>query len=120
MSDIKDQPLGISGRVAERFQSTEITPLLALVGLLLGLFGRLGRGLRCWLTGWLCFGLGCRLLAVRILDRILGPEFIGQAKAEGSAGAHRSAVCVGQYSSAHLVELDRIVPMVHARERKTG
>jgi multidrug efflux pump subunit AcrB len=30
--------LGLSGRIAERFQSTEITPLLALVGLLLGLF----------------------------------------------------------------------------------
>jgi multidrug efflux pump subunit AcrB len=30
--------LGIAGRIAERFQATEITPLLALVGLLLGLF----------------------------------------------------------------------------------
>jgi multidrug efflux pump subunit AcrB len=30
--------LGISGRIAKRFQSTQITPLLALVGLLLGLF----------------------------------------------------------------------------------
>jgi multidrug efflux pump subunit AcrB len=30
--------LGISGRIAERFQATEITPLLALVGLLLGVF----------------------------------------------------------------------------------
>jgi multidrug efflux pump subunit AcrB len=30
--------LGISGRVAERFLITEITPLLALVGLLLGVF----------------------------------------------------------------------------------
>jgi multidrug efflux pump subunit AcrB len=30
--------LGLSGRIAERFQATEITPLLALVGLLLGLF----------------------------------------------------------------------------------
>ena len=30
--------LGLSGRIAERFQSTQITPLLALVGLLLGLF----------------------------------------------------------------------------------
>jgi multidrug efflux pump subunit AcrB len=30
--------LGISGRVAERFQNTQITPLLALVGLLLGVF----------------------------------------------------------------------------------
>jgi len=30
--------LGISGRIAARFLSTEITPLLALVGLLLGLF----------------------------------------------------------------------------------
>ncbi|WPL15777.1 Multidrug transporter MdtC [Thiorhodovibrio winogradskyi] len=31
-------PLGFSGRIAARFQNTEITPLLALVGLLLGLF----------------------------------------------------------------------------------
>jgi multidrug efflux pump subunit AcrB len=30
--------LGLSGHIAARFQSTEITPLLALVGLLLGLF----------------------------------------------------------------------------------
>jgi multidrug efflux pump subunit AcrB len=30
--------LGISGRIAARFQATEITPLLALLGLLLGLF----------------------------------------------------------------------------------
>ncbi|MBK1724349.1 efflux RND transporter permease subunit [Thiocystis violacea] len=30
--------LGISGRIAQRFQATEITPLLALVGLLLGVF----------------------------------------------------------------------------------
>ena len=30
--------LGLSGRIAERFQATQITPLLALVGLLLGLF----------------------------------------------------------------------------------
>ena len=30
--------LGISGRIALRFQSSDITPLLALVGLLLGLF----------------------------------------------------------------------------------
>jgi len=30
--------LGIAGRIASRFQATEITPLLALVGLLLGLF----------------------------------------------------------------------------------
>jgi multidrug efflux pump subunit AcrB len=30
--------LGISGRIAERFLNTEITPLLALVGLLLGVF----------------------------------------------------------------------------------
>ena len=37
MADRQAQRLGISGRVAERFQSTEITPLLALVGLLLGL-----------------------------------------------------------------------------------
>jgi len=32
------EKLGISGRIAERFQSTAITPLLALVGLLLGVF----------------------------------------------------------------------------------
>jgi multidrug efflux pump subunit AcrB len=30
--------LGLSGRIAQRFQATEITPLLALVGLLLGVF----------------------------------------------------------------------------------
>jgi multidrug efflux pump subunit AcrB len=30
--------LGVSGRIAQRFLTTEITPLLALVGLLLGLF----------------------------------------------------------------------------------
>ena len=30
--------LGLSGQIAQRFQNTEITPLLALVGLLLGLF----------------------------------------------------------------------------------
>jgi multidrug efflux pump subunit AcrB len=30
--------LGISGRIAKRFQGTQITPLLALVGLLMGLF----------------------------------------------------------------------------------
>ena len=33
-----DTQLGISGRIARRFLDTEITPLLALVGLLLGLF----------------------------------------------------------------------------------
>ncbi|EIC20331.1 efflux RND transporter permease subunit [Thiorhodovibrio frisius] len=32
------EQLGLSGRIAARFQNTEITPLLALVGLLLGLF----------------------------------------------------------------------------------
>lgn len=32
------EQLGISGRIAARFQDTEITPLLALVGLLLGVF----------------------------------------------------------------------------------
>ncbi|MGB0212198.1 efflux RND transporter permease subunit [Algiphilus sp.] len=36
MSD--DHPLGISGGIASRFLTTEITPLLALVGLLAGLF----------------------------------------------------------------------------------
>ena len=38
MADQQVQRLGISGRIAKRFQSTEITPLLALMGLLLGLF----------------------------------------------------------------------------------
>ncbi|MGD8275944.1 MAG: efflux RND transporter permease subunit, partial [Thiohalocapsa sp.] len=33
-----DTGLGLSGRIAAQFQNTEITPLLALVGLLLGLF----------------------------------------------------------------------------------
>ncbi|MBC3765553.1 efflux RND transporter permease subunit [Neptunicella marina] len=33
-----EKPLGISGRIAKTFLTTEITPLLALVGLLLGLF----------------------------------------------------------------------------------
>ena len=32
------EKLGISGRIAKQFQDTEITPLLALIGLLLGLF----------------------------------------------------------------------------------
>ncbi|MGD8430776.1 MAG: efflux RND transporter permease subunit, partial [Ectothiorhodospiraceae bacterium] len=32
------RPLGISGRIARAFQNSEITPLLALVGLLMGLF----------------------------------------------------------------------------------
>ncbi|MGV6857868.1 MAG: efflux RND transporter permease subunit [bacterium] len=32
------QELGLSGRIAKKFQASEITPLLALVGLLLGLF----------------------------------------------------------------------------------
>lgn len=31
-------PMGISGRIAALFQSSELTPLLALTGLLLGLF----------------------------------------------------------------------------------
>ena len=35
---MSSQKLGISGRVAKQFLSTQITPLLALVGLLLGLF----------------------------------------------------------------------------------
>ncbi len=34
-----NKPLSISGRIAEAFQNSEITPLLALVGLLLGFFG---------------------------------------------------------------------------------
>jgi len=35
---IMTEKLGIAGRIAERFQATEITPLLALMGLLLGVF----------------------------------------------------------------------------------
>ena len=35
------QTLGISGRIAKSFLTTEITPLLAIVGLLLGLFAAL-------------------------------------------------------------------------------
>jgi len=35
---MSEQKLGISGRIAQKFLLTEITPLLALVGLLLGLF----------------------------------------------------------------------------------
>jgi multidrug efflux pump subunit AcrB len=38
MSAPPDVRLGISGRIARTFQATEITPLLALAGLLLGLF----------------------------------------------------------------------------------
>jgi len=38
MANPEANRLGISGRIAQRFQATEITPLLALVGLLLGLF----------------------------------------------------------------------------------
>ncbi|MDX1444065.1 MAG: efflux RND transporter permease subunit [Gammaproteobacteria bacterium] len=38
MSEQKESRLGISGRLAKQFLTTEITPLLALVGLLLGLF----------------------------------------------------------------------------------
>ncbi|WP_296756587.1 efflux RND transporter permease subunit [Thioalkalivibrio sp.] len=33
-----DQPMGISGRIAQKFLTTQITPLLALLGLLLGAF----------------------------------------------------------------------------------
>jgi len=35
---MSEQKLGISGRIAQKFLLTEITPLLALVGLLLGIF----------------------------------------------------------------------------------
>ncbi len=35
---MSEQQLGVSGRIAQRFLLSEITPLLALVGLLLGLF----------------------------------------------------------------------------------
>jgi len=38
MSDIPKNVLGIAGRIARTFLTTEITPLLALTGLLLGLF----------------------------------------------------------------------------------
>jgi multidrug efflux pump subunit AcrB len=34
----KETPMGISGRIAKKFLTTQITPLLALVGLLLGAF----------------------------------------------------------------------------------
>ncbi|AGA35025.1 Acriflavin resistance protein [Thioalkalivibrio nitratireducens DSM 14787] len=34
----EDKPMGISGRIARKFLTTQITPLLALVGLMLGLF----------------------------------------------------------------------------------
>lgn len=33
-----DKRLGISGRIAAAFQNSAMTPLLALVGLLMGLF----------------------------------------------------------------------------------
>ena len=36
-----DQKLGISGRIAAAFQASQITPLLALIALLLGLFAML-------------------------------------------------------------------------------
>ncbi|MGD9521771.1 MAG: hypothetical protein AB7V67_07565, partial [Tepidiphilus sp.] len=32
------RPLGLSGRIAAQFQSAQITPLLALIALLMGLF----------------------------------------------------------------------------------
>ncbi|PHS22993.1 MAG: multidrug transporter AcrB [Methylophaga sp.] len=35
---MSDQRLGVSGRIAKAFQDTELTPLLALIALLLGLF----------------------------------------------------------------------------------
>ncbi len=38
MTTIQEPRLGFSGQVAKRFLTTEITPLLALVGLLLGVF----------------------------------------------------------------------------------
>lgn len=38
MTDARIKPLGISGRIARHFLTSEITPLLALTGLLLGLF----------------------------------------------------------------------------------
>ena len=38
MSATREAPLGLAGRIARAFLTTEITPLLALTGLLLGLF----------------------------------------------------------------------------------
>jgi multidrug efflux pump subunit AcrB len=38
MSDPDQVPVGVSGRIARAFLTTQITPLLALVGLLLGVF----------------------------------------------------------------------------------
>ncbi|MFM1817703.1 MAG: hypothetical protein RL364_563, partial [Pseudomonadota bacterium] len=38
MQQEQDNKMGVSGRLAEAFQSNAITPLLALVALLLGLF----------------------------------------------------------------------------------
>jgi multidrug efflux pump subunit AcrB len=38
MSTLPAQPLGVSGRIARAFQSARITPLLALVAMLLGIF----------------------------------------------------------------------------------
>ena len=38
METNQTEKLGISGRIAKSFLTTEITPLLAVVGLLLGLF----------------------------------------------------------------------------------
>ncbi|MCC7411977.1 MAG: efflux RND transporter permease subunit, partial [Gammaproteobacteria bacterium] len=38
MSATREAPLGLAGRIARAFLATEITPLLALTGLLLGLF----------------------------------------------------------------------------------
>ena len=35
---MSEEKMGISGRIAQKFLLTEITPLLALVGLLLGVF----------------------------------------------------------------------------------
>ena len=33
------QPLGISGKLAARFQNNPLTPILAILGLLLGMVG---------------------------------------------------------------------------------
>jgi multidrug efflux pump subunit AcrB len=38
MASQTEAPLGVSGRIARHFQSARITPLLALVALLLGVF----------------------------------------------------------------------------------
>jgi len=38
MASLPDPALGVSGRIARYFQSAQITPLLALIALLVGVF----------------------------------------------------------------------------------